>query len=137
MKKEQKLRQLAQYLRKMPAKKFDFGTWMEKKPGCGTVCCAAGWIPKAFAKIPAVAPAAAKVWFKYGRGWSYTFNEDHAKRFMNFSTSLFTYCFIPSSLEGSGNGLSSESSKEEVADHLDNVARQIKKGEWRGHNYIG
>ncbi len=132
MKKEQKLRQIAQYLRKLPAKKFDFGTWMEQKKGCGTVCCAAGWIPKAFEKTPEVASEAAKVWFKPPGRRSHEFDEEQALKFMNFSKKLFDHCFIA---DWSNNGLWADASKEEVAEHLEKVARDIKNGEWRGHNY--
>ena len=37
---------LLTFLRQLPRKKFDFDKWVaEKENECGTVCCAAGWLP--------------------------------------------------------------------------------------------
>lgn len=41
----ERLRKLAQFLERLPAKRFDMGSFGYKKEGCGTVACIAGWTP--------------------------------------------------------------------------------------------
>lgn len=47
---KQRLRQLIEFIRELPDDKFDFSTLVSKldENECGTVCCAAGWLPAAF-----------------------------------------------------------------------------------------
>lgn len=44
------LRKLIAFLRELPLEKFFFGSVVEQGDlhGCGTVCCAVGWMPKVF-----------------------------------------------------------------------------------------
>lgn len=44
-----RLRKLAAFLYKLPPEKFYFGNYVLKaENGCGTVCCAIGWLPRVF-----------------------------------------------------------------------------------------
>ena len=47
---KEKLRQLIEFIRELPDEKFDFSRIVKEvdEHQCGTVCCAAGWLPKAF-----------------------------------------------------------------------------------------
>lgn len=47
MRTSEKLIKLADFLETLPDEKFDFGTYI-RETDCGTVGCAAGWIPAAF-----------------------------------------------------------------------------------------
>lgn len=43
-----RLRKLIEFIRELPDEKFDFNTFVkEHDDSCGTVCCAAGWLPAA------------------------------------------------------------------------------------------
>lgn len=42
-----RLKKLADFLWQLENEKFNFGSWVFKEEnGCGTVCCALGWMPK-------------------------------------------------------------------------------------------
>lgn len=42
-----RLKKLADFLHQLPKEKFDFKDWVTtQKNGCGTICCALGWMPK-------------------------------------------------------------------------------------------
>lgn len=43
-----RLQKLHDFLIKLPEKKFDFSSYVTKTDdkGCGTICCAAGWLPR-------------------------------------------------------------------------------------------
>jgi hypothetical protein len=47
-----KLRQLIEFIRELPDEQFDFSRIVKEvdRHECGTVCCAAGWLPKVFPK---------------------------------------------------------------------------------------
>lgn len=42
-----RLRRLSRFLRHLPRRKFDYGRFVTRtnEDGCGTVCCALGWMP--------------------------------------------------------------------------------------------
>jgi hypothetical protein len=45
----EKLTRWADFLEKLPPEKFNINNWVSKhENGCGTVCCAAGWLPVVF-----------------------------------------------------------------------------------------
>lgn len=48
-----RLEKLAAFLDKLPRKKFDFSILVAERDedGCGTICCAIGWIPAVFPKL--------------------------------------------------------------------------------------
>lgn len=48
-----RLNKLADFLQKLPPRKFNIENWVDKTDAageCGTVCCALGWAPAAFPK---------------------------------------------------------------------------------------
>jgi hypothetical protein len=47
-----RLLKLARFLEKLPARKFDFASVVSRaRNGCGSVCCAVGWLPAVFPKL--------------------------------------------------------------------------------------
>jgi hypothetical protein len=52
-----RLEKLAQFLDQLPNYKFDFSTVVSSSAGgCGTVCCAIGWLPAVFPDLVRWAP---------------------------------------------------------------------------------
>jgi hypothetical protein len=46
---KERLETIAKFLDILPPEKFDIGDFVtESKDGCGTVCCAIGWLPEIF-----------------------------------------------------------------------------------------
>ena len=127
-----RLRKLHDFLMVLPNSKFFFDRWIHKfENNCGTVCCAAGW-------MPTVDP----------RNWEWTWGgsnarlrrgESHndisldAQSYFGINVRLFNHIFMPGDqsrgISGNKRQLADHARPKTVAANMAVVIEKLKKGE--------
>jgi hypothetical protein len=94
----ERLLRLAEFLEKLPPKKFYFGTWVKEwKNECGTVCCAIGWCPVVFPEHFKWCYDTTNVLFRRGNDWMIA--AWHSEDFFDLTDDEFSHLFHPNAQE--------------------------------------
>lgn len=134
---KERLLELAKFLRKLPAKRFNFATWVgedwkgKKDLSCGTTACALGWA----ATIPSLRKAGlrlVKIPHNYVNAVVCMKDEDHpnsmspelaSEKVFGLNSAEFEYLFVPGSsppdeMSDLDDGPEDYATPKEVAKHI-------------------
>jgi hypothetical protein len=125
-----KLYRWADFLEKLPPEKLRMQTWISEvndKATCGTVCCAAGWLPKVFPR------SARNLWWRIdGIYPGITFLPERAIGFLGITEDEFEHIAYPLEYwkEDTDENFDKRIPKSRVVARIRKLAREYeKKGE--------
>ena len=87
---------MADFLDKLPKKKFNFRRVVTQyEDGCGTVCCAIGWLPKVFPRKWGWGINPWSVMDIFDKSQGYYSGHSGTMAFFNLSLGQYAYLFLP------------------------------------------